>query len=358
MIFLKNILGIYPGTGALLDDRPEEEQEGDYKFEEIVTSAEPVLWKVKPQGDWRKFPIFSQNGSGSCVAQTLAKILGILHWLRKGEFVHFSATHIYQRRKNKPSLGMSGVDALNILTQGTTLEVLAPSENLTDLKMDTYEIEGYKKEVGEVFKIGNYIELPVKDMETVASVIQKTKKPVMVWFYFKYKEWTDFPSVLDSNLPESGQGIVRHSVTAVDFTLHNEKPALIVEDSWGPSYGLKGQRVIYEDFYKARNIYAAYPINFKFEEGGTVIKPFYKFSKILEFGMKDNDVKSLQDILKFEGLFPNNVESTGFYGSVTAKGILTWQLKYKIALEYELKSLKGKIVGPKTIKKLNEIYGR
>ena len=101
-------------SGAIIDIRPEEEKEKDYHFGEIVAAANPVNWVEKPQSAWRKFPIFNQDGSGSCVAQTLAKLLGILYWLKNQLYVHFSATHIYQRRSNKPYGGMAGVDAFNI----------------------------------------------------------------------------------------------------------------------------------------------------------------------------------------------------------------------------------------------------
>src|SRR6185503_11714235 len=102
---------------------------------------------------WRKFPIFNQNGSGSCVAQTMAKILGVMYYLKNGTYVHFSATHIYQRRINKPEGGMSGVDAFNIARNGATLEVLTPSQDMTDTQMDNIKIEKYKEDVGLVFKL-------------------------------------------------------------------------------------------------------------------------------------------------------------------------------------------------------------
>src|SRR3990167_6436993 len=96
------------GTGANIDTRSKDEKLKDYEFKEVVASASPVAWSEKPQSAWRKFPIFNQNGSNSCVAQTLAKLLGILYWLKNQLYVHFSATHIYQRRSNKPSGGMAG----------------------------------------------------------------------------------------------------------------------------------------------------------------------------------------------------------------------------------------------------------
>ena len=355
-------------SGALLDTRTEEAKLSDYKFEELVVSINPVNWIEKVQGAWRRFPIFNQDGSSSCVAQTLAKLLGILYYLKNQLYVHFSATHIYQRRANKPSSGMMGVDALSIGKEGVTLEELVPSQNMNDSQMDNTQIPQYKKDVGSVFKIGNYVILPVKDIDTIASVIQTTEKGVMVWFYFQSDEWTDVPEIKNPNLDLYAASTGRHSVTAVDFTMYAGEKALIIEDSWGKFAGLQGQRVIRESFFKARNFFAAYPITFKFEDQTVPPpvppqpvppvnpKPKYNFTKVLTFGTTDPDVKALQDILKYEGTFPKNVNSTGYYGSVTAKGVFDFQVKHQVAPLGELQSLKGHRVGSKTLAKLNQLY--
>jgi hypothetical protein len=365
------------GTGANLDTRSQEEKDKDYYLGEIVASINPVDWIEKPKETWRKFPIFNQNGSGSCVANTMAKLLGILYWLRNGVYVHFSALHIYQRRANKPSGGMGGVDAFDIARKGVTLEVLAPSQSMTDVQMDSYKIDEYKERVGEVFSIPKYVQLPIKDIDAVASVIQTTQKGVMLWFYFKIDEWTEHPIVKNPNLTASDPSVGRHSVSGVDYTLINGKKAIIIDDSWGTSYGLAGQRIIDEDFFKTRNFFAAYPLNFVFEEPiqpePVPGKPKYVFTQKLVFipwdiannGPIDSvlnekqkkDVIALQDILKYEGFFPTNTVSTGYYGAITAKGVLGWQKKYAVASIEELDSLSGKLIGPKTIDKLNELFG-
>jgi len=344
-------------SGAVVDIRPAKEKLKDYKFEEIVASANPVNWTEKPQSEWRKFPIFSQNGSGSCVAFTLAKLLGILYFLKNNVFVNFSATHLYQRRKNKPYSGMAGVDAFNIAIEGVTLEELVPSQNMNDTQMDSVDIPQYKKDVGSIFKIGNYLSLPIKDIDTIASVIQTTNKAVMVWFYFAMNEWGNEPVVINPNLDLNALATNRHSVVATDFTLYKGKKALIIDDSWGALSAMNGQRIITEDFFNARNWFSAYPINFKFADKSPDIKLEYKFSEILIFGQKNDDIKMLQNILKNEGLFPSNVVSTGYYGAITAKAVLQWQIKHNVADLLELNSLAGYRIGDKTIKKLNEIYG-
>src|SRR3990167_1907302 len=108
-------------SGADLDIRDEESKLKDFKFEEIVASGgEAVNWVEKPADKIRKFPIFNQDGSGSCVAQTEAKEMGIMRQLKDGNYVHFSATDIYQRRPNKPKSGMGFIDARKIASQGVT----------------------------------------------------------------------------------------------------------------------------------------------------------------------------------------------------------------------------------------------
>jgi hypothetical protein len=332
-------------NGALMDERSEEEKAKDFKFEEIVTATAPVVWVEKPATSWRKFPIFNQDGSGSCVAQTMAKILGVMYWLKNNVYVHFSATHIYQRRANKPQGGMAGVDAFKIAQDGATLEVLTPSQDMSDEQMDGIKIEKYKEDVGKIFKLGNYIMGPVKDLETIASIIQETGKAVMVWYYFKHSEWTDVPEIKYPTLDLNGATTSRHSVTAVDFTLYNGKKCLIIEDSWGPNYGKGGQRIITEDFHNARNWFVAHPMTFKFEE--TPVPPVVlpKLTKDLQFGMTDAEVKILQDILKTKGLFPINI-SSNYFGTITLKAVKEYQSKNGLLVDG--------VVGPVTRSLLNQ----
>ena len=253
-------------NGALIDTRSEEKKAKDIQFKEIVASANPVVWTEKISTSWRKFPIFNQDGSGSCVAQTMAKIMGVLYYIKNSVYVHFSATHIYQRRSNKPAGGMAGVECFEIAKRGATLEVLTPSQDMTDTQMDGIKVEQYKEDVGKIFKIGEPIYGPVKDIETVASIIQTTEKAVMVWYYFTYPEWTDVPTVLGP-VDLYAPGTVRHSVTAVDFTLYQGKKCLIIEDSWGPNLGKGGQRIITEDLLSLMKKAGCVGIEYGFESG-------------------------------------------------------------------------------------------
>lgn len=327
-----------PNPGALLDTRPEAEKARDYRFGEIVSAIAPVVWTEKTPTQWRKFPIFNQSTSGSCVAQTLRKLYGVYIWIKTGVFVDISGSHIYQRRSNKPAPGMGGEDVFLIGQKGTTLNSFAPSDNLTDAQMDNLPVQPFMEKVGETFKLGKYVVVSPTDIDTVASIIQETGKAVMVWFYFTAAEWKNVPVILNPNLDRYAFSTLRHSVAAVDFTMYNGKKALIIDDSWGLSAAMNGQRVITEDFFNSRNFFAAHFQNFAFEEA-TILKPRY-----------DGSTKSLQDCLKFEGLFPVNVESTGVFGPVTTKAVNSFQKKYGID------PIGTGTVGPKTRLKLLELY--
>jgi len=351
MFFSKKVK---PSLGALIDTRPIEEKQKDYLFSEIVSGVEPVNWIEKKE--WRKFPVFNQNSSGACVAFSLAKILGVMHQANEGEWVTFSPGFIYQQRANKPSGGMGGVDAWEIVRKnGALLEELFPSQNKTDAELDAVQVKAYEQQVASVFKIGNYVILPNGDIDTIASVIQKTGKAVMVWYFWNVDEYNrPEPIIEDLSLsPQTAQG--RHSVSAVDFTLKDGKKYLVIDDSWGVDTGINGQRLISEDFHKARNFFAAYPINFQFDVS-TTVKPSYTFTRTLYYGMQnDPDVKALQDALKYFGTFPTNTESTGNYFGVTSKAVYDWQVKYQVAPQEELNSLQGRVFGPKSIQKMNEL---
>lgn len=339
-------------SSALIDDRPLAEKRKDFRLEEMTTSLAPVDWKEKSRVDWRKFPIFDQNGSGSCVAQTGAKLLGINYWLKNNDYVHFSATDIYQRRYNRPQAGMNAIDALDLTTSGVTLEELVRSQGLSDAEMDNMPVANYKRRVGDIFKVNSYVTLPTRDIETVASTIQKTGKGVMVWFYFRYDEWTNEPTILDPNLPLAGNGVVRHSVTAVDFGYYKGKKGIIIEDSWGAQYGWAGQRFISEEFFNKRNFYAGYILDFKFNETRDSKKPQYRFTDVLMYQPRvtygNKDVIALQDCLKYTGNFPLNIESTGWYGGITVKAVKAFQSDNGLEVTG--------IVDQSTLSELNKIF--
>jgi hypothetical protein len=77
-------------TGAIsptkdqLDEMP--------KFEELVATASPVVWKQLDLTKLQKYPIYSQNGSCSCVAMSVCLIASILYFMRTNISTTFKQT--------------------------------------------------------------------------------------------------------------------------------------------------------------------------------------------------------------------------------------------------------------------------
>ncbi len=313
-------------SGALIDTRTPEQKARDWQQREVLASASQVQWREKQPSELRRFPISDQGSSGSCVAQTQAKELGIMRWLTDGTYVDFSKADIYQRRANRPGIGMGSADARRIAGEGVTLEVLAPSHAVSDSQMDAVVVEPYKREVGKVFAVPNYLQLPTGDIDAIASTIQATGKGAMLWFYFKYDEWTDKPKVLHQGLDLYDAATIKHSLTGVDFFIQNNEKCILIEDSWGPNAGVGGQRIITESFLKARNFYAGYLVRFKFQEAA-VPKPTHFFLQDMQLGDSNAEVKALQDCLKWSGDFPTNAESTGYFGTITQADVQKFQAR-------------------------------
>jgi len=216
--------------GCLEDNRTEEEKAKDW-HKDLATSV-VLEWKEKNFDNIKTFKVRNQSSSGSCVAQTLALMLGIENYLEEGRYIEFSAKDIYTKRTNT-GMGMMGVEALNIVRKdGCTLEELQPSQNQGEADMNKIIRHLSDIEVSKVFKIKDFYQLPF-NVNQIATIMESGRKngvakPLMVWFRFPRAEWNAIPQISNST-----HDIVHHSVTAVDYGILNGKKGIFVQDSWG-----------------------------------------------------------------------------------------------------------------------------
>lgn len=340
-------LDVFPG--ALIDERPVAAVERDYDIREMVAGFAPVQWVETPAANIRQFPVQNQNQQNSCVAQTRRKLYRILFKVNRNIDLDFSSSYAYRKRSNYPDAGMGADDAIRISREGITLEALLPSNQANDTEANKVKLEQYQIDVAQDFKIPNEVKFVAGDLEPVASTIQKTRKGVMVWFYFTAAEWSrEVPIIITPGL--NPVAALRHSVTAVEPAMYNGKKGVWIEDS--AHFGGLARRFITEEFFKARNFWASYPINFVFEPGADN-KPQHRFDVDMRLGENSAEVKALQECLQYDGCFPANTDATGLYGGITAAAVLKFQKKYAVAPAAELDDLQGKTVGPKTRVALN-----
>lgn len=320
-----------PFPGAIL---PTQEQidEMPKLIGELVASANPVIWKPLDISKVPQYPVYSQNGSSSCVAMSFSLIATILYKIRTGNTVMFSPSWIYQQRVNKPREGMIGTDAFTIAAKGMLPEVLMPSQDLTEEQINKVPKHPWFSKIADNFAFEDKpVYLPTKDIETVASVIQTTGKPVNVWYEFLRAEWTSIPVILGllGNL-------LRHSVVAIDYGMYEGSKAIAIQESWGIGATQFGViRIIKENFHNARNLFAAYPRRFKFDV--TNDKPSY-----------DGTIVSFQRCMRSIGLFPIEVPFIESWGPLTTDACRSFQAKYGIQQTGTL--------GPVTKAKLMELY--
>ncbi len=319
--------------GAIL---PTEEQLGEMpKLGELVSAINPVIWKPLDISKLPKYPVYSQNGSGSCVAMSICLIASILYKIRTGNTLMFSAAWIYQQRINRPSSGMIGTDAFKIASQGLLPEDLMPSQDLGESVINAVPTQPWFKALAGILALEDtLIQLPIKDIETVASVMQTTKKPVNVWYDFFRTEWTSVPFIIAYTIYDT---FIRHSVVAIDYGMYDGEKAIAIQESWGVGATMFGTvRIIKESFHRQRNLFAAYPRKFKFDVTAGD-KPSYTGS-----------IVSFQKCMLSIGLFPVGIPFAENWGVITTQTCKKFQEKYGITQTGTL--------GPITTAKLYETF--
>ncbi len=331
--------------GILPDDRSFSEVSKDWMAEEIASADAmlPTFRKVKKNG-WKKYTVRDQNGSGSCVSQALAKGFEVLYKLKTGKTVVFSATPIYQPRKNWPDAGMYIHDAFSIAVKRNTCpEVNCKSQKMTDKEMDETVVPT-DEELFNFLDAVAYVSMP-KDFDYVAAWVEKFGF-AQIHIAADRKSWSRaFPQLGSLN-----RGI-RHAVAVVDAVTYDKTQYLVIEDSWGEFGEFVGQRLISREVFNDM---------FTSGAGFTVLEydvkkkaKFDKFKTRMEYGWQLPEIARLQDYLKAKGFFPSNVQSTGYYGEITALAVYNFQVANKVASPIVLKKYKGYYCHEATLKAIN-----
>lgn len=315
-------------NGIVEDPRSKEKKALDYKNEDLVMGDVPLKWIDYNEKHLKSYLIQNQDGSLSCVAQAVSKLLAIHEVVEGRTYKQLCPKFLYDHRENYPDGGMWLPNALDIACkQGTCEEVLLPC----DMKGETFMndkslITGVMIEDAKNFKGKAYFEITTRKIDDIAKILEQGYG-VLAGFRFDYDEWTDVPQVHADSTRACG-----HGIAFVDYCLYEGKKALIMEDSWGPSYGKGGRRIITEEFLNARCFYTGYVTSL------VNILQNYIFTKTLKLGSKGPDVKMLQTKL---GLLAD-----GIFGKNTKGAVVAFQKAHNLTADG--------IVGPKTNYELNK----
>lgn len=343
-------------TGLLPDNRTDEQKAKDWNTSEVYAMGSlDNTFRIVKEGEWKKYQVRNQDGSGSCVANTVAKMLEIKRFMGKGDSIKFSHAPIYGKRSNKPSAGMIGVNALELATKYSSCkETDVPSENMNDEQLDAIKLPSNFEELNNLVVPTNYATCPV-DFDYIAGIVNK-EGCAMIWVNTDYQSWCkDIPSV------GGKKNVVVHSITAMDAIMLDGKEYLVVEDSWGKFGKYNGQRLISREFFKDAVWFAGTLFDFKYD---ITDEQFAPFNTVMEYGQTSAEIKRLQTLLQARGFFPAGQACTGYFGGVTARAVYLMQVKYSVAPISELDSIqimfngklitvKGGRVGKKTLLKIN-----
>lgn len=323
--------------GIIEDPRTDAQRILDFRQEDLVTAAK-VKWVEKPQAEWKSYTLRDQDGSYSCCAQSSAKAGEVI--LKKV----LSAQPIYRARGNFPGEGMWLQNVGDIWkNRGTTLEEVIPSQLQNETTIDRIT----PLPLAPLFKSGGYSFPRYYDIDAIALAIENFGNCLMV-VHGAFSEWTDIP--VYNPKAEANLG---HCVCGVDYFLYNGKKVILIEDSWGKatSMGNGGQRLVTEDYLQARffgamSLLDVHPITLY----------IHKFSHPITHGQSGEEVVALQRVLVKLGhlTMPVGV-NYGYYGDLTANGVLQFQLANNVDTASNLVALKGYSVGPLTRASLNKV---
>lgn len=303
---------------ALPDTRPAKERSKDYIAEEITTQA--VVPFQNKQITELTATIYNQWYVGSCVPHGFYTQLEYEGIAPKG----MSQLRAYRKRTNYPQAGCIATDMYDQIRKGQSDDFATPLYFTEEDANDMPRVEGI--ELIPDFKYFQYISSTggIQTDKAIADVAQG--KAVAIYIYATTSEWSrEYVTVRTPDLNISNAS-VRHCVCLVpkgDFTDRNGNRWLAVHDS--AKFNNRHLRYISEDFLYKR-VYMAAKV-YKEDDIPTpppvdVGLPFIPCQK----GDKGDKVLALQKFLIKKGTLKPEY-ATGYYGSLTSKAVLWWQLK-------------------------------
>lgn len=327
----------------------------DYQWAEIGFGLAPYDWSKNydiEQILGVKLPVKDQNGSSSCGGQAWATYASVLEASDDKTFEERSAKYIYAQTA-APGGGTFGRDNCDLFVkQGVSQEKLCvsyengnpPSEAFITRSQDiTFEarIDAGKDRAFSYANVAN-------DIDTVAQALAANKGLILGVWGENNGTWTS------ANPKPPVNKVWAHWVYAGKIRMLNGVKQIGLLNSWGIGVGENGWQWLSADYFPV-GIFQVWTQVFNSNPVPTTFK--HTFVKKLVYGQSDPEVKFLQTALQIDGTFPKTVSPTEFYGSITRKAVLDFQLKYKLTDAQTLIGWKGETVGPLTIAQLNKLFG-
>jgi len=312
--------------------KKKEENHGKGLIKSLTDYRDISLGSVKkefaPLPETYKVPyildIKDQGNKPTCVGETLSTIKEEKE-RREGNFINFDPEWIYNECKK-----IDGIPNVKGTYFRIGLKVLQ--------KTGAMPVEGGDP---SRYRIGGYIRIDC-NIKSLKQAIYEFGA-ILVGFYGSNQGW----KTAHIRKPLIGEKQWAHA-TAV--AVGWDKDNIIAQNSWGDRWGDKGRFYFNKDYlpFSAWAVVTDLPNNWKELLGEDKDKPTYRFDNDLWRGLRNEEVKELQECLKFLGCFPD-IKCTTFFGDITRKAVINFQKRYNIDPPYGY-------FGPLSRDKINELF--
>lgn len=310
-------------NAALPDTRPPEKRLQDYSASELVAAAVAPFQNPKPTE--LGATVYNQWYVGSCVPHGMWTQLEYEGIVPAG--YRPSQLRSYRKRINYPQPGSQGVDMYDKIRAGQSNDFPTPA-GFTEEQATAMPLVPGEKQVKD-FKYFQYVD---KDGNLTLDLVPAdvaAGKAIAIFIYATNEEWSqEYVDIKDPNL-DRGSAYVRHCVSIMpkgDFT-ENGKQWLAVHDS--AKFGGRHLRYMTKDFFMRRAYFAAkvYATGDLPPAPAPEPDPAAKPMNPCQLGDRGDAVLALQSYLVY-GKKLDPQYTTGYYGAITAKAVLWWQLEH------------------------------
>lgn len=329
------------GKGAI-KDIPDKR---DYKFTANFSAV------VLPTGYFSvkdKIPtIRNQNGSGSCGGQAFGYHMETNTLLRDGKFTPLSSKSIYQPVFISPE-GSNARDLISrICSVGACLESDVPSYDNGNPPSEAFMEDGSKITpamliTAKLYSGKTYLSFDSTDINQIKQAIFQGNGAVVA-LLGRNENWIAPGGIITIPNPNSNSTFWGHFLFLTGFNMIKDGIEYIeFVNSWGKEWGDNGYGYLPLDYFTK---------GYGYNEWVVIENPLpdnnfhHVFNTNLSYGQTSDEVLSLQKILVKDGY---STLLTGFYGDMTRKAVLQFQLDNKIGNYLVTLALQGRYVGPQT----------
>lgn len=318
--------------------------------------------------------VWNQKKIGACVGHAMAKYKQKLDEIDTGTPPKLSARFLYAMAKARDNLADQGtypsLVAKILKDVGCATEDTCPND--TDLDHETYVYNRDENRIPQAAKDEAY-KAKISGYAWVAKDITSIKQAIVFasgcatlvrlgkeWWTDKNGIYTqDGDKLCPMRIPNPI--VSGHEIWLCGYeTLPNDDLKIWYLNSWSSTWGFQGRGYFllsqYKGFIDEMITYVDIP-NKLLEEAHNAPKEFkHNFTTGMKYGDENDEVLALQRALTMTKDYDYMI--TGYFGPITQKALLSFQLKNCVLSWYEKNILKGSVCGPKSLTALNLIFNK